>query len=185
MNRSGTFESPADPLDPLTMKAEETKKCLHEVLSNATFLREDYRELVELVYIWLGGETLPGGRTFKFRVPGTFHQARFMSKTIYLIEMALLSSRITLVQDECQIVQRMAVFIGLFYARYFLRSRIAAFAPLDDYNFYVEMVEFKEQDEKLASAVLTSISRHFWYKLSLKLISFSSFIIFHYIFKGI
>ena len=112
--------------------------------------------------IWLGGQ-LPDNKQFKFSKPGAFHPARFMSKAIYLLKMDLLSERIPFVDPQQRLlVRRMATFIGLFYARHFLRSRIACFAPLDDFEFYCHMVDFKEEDDEIASAVLDSMSRHLW-----------------------
>ena len=144
------------------MQAKASKQWLHDALLKGTFPREDYRELAELCYIWLGGESLPTGRTFAFRKPGAFHHARFMSKAIYLLKIALLSERIEINQNQRQSVQRMAFFIGVFYARYFLRSRIAAFAPVDDYKFYCQRSYSREEDEDISQAVLAVMARHFW-----------------------
>ena len=48
--------------------------------------REDYREFLELVIIFLGG-TPPRG--ISFRGPGAFHLARWMAKAIYCLKMYL------------------------------------------------------------------------------------------------
>ncbi|KAF0688902.1 Uncharacterized protein FWK35_00037516, partial [Aphis craccivora] len=42
--------------------------------------REDYRELLDLSIIYLGGVP-PGG--IKFRKPGAYHMARWIAKAIY------------------------------------------------------------------------------------------------------
>jgi hypothetical protein len=57
----------------------------------------------------------------------------------------------------------MAVFISLFYARLFLRSRIAVFAPTDDLQLIGKMMLFREQNETIANAVILSVTRHCWY----------------------
>ncbi len=57
----------------------------------------------------------------------------------------------------------MAGFISLFYARLFLRSRIAVFAPTDDLQLIGKMMLFREQNETIANAVILSVNRHCWY----------------------
>ena len=51
-----------------------------QVLQNRNVLRDDYKELVELIIIFLGG--VPAGGIW-FRAPGPMHQVRWMSKVIY------------------------------------------------------------------------------------------------------
>jgi hypothetical protein len=63
------------------------QKCLEE---NA-FPREDYRELVELTVIFLGG-FVPRG--FHLRKPGAHHTARFMVNAIYVLKMEMMSTTI-------------------------------------------------------------------------------------------
>ena len=54
-------------------------------------------------------------------------------------------------------------FIALFYAKYFLRSRIAIFALHDDFKFIGSIISYREDDHEIATAVLSSIKRHLWY----------------------
>jgi hypothetical protein len=68
-------------------------------LASQSFPREDYRELIELTVIFLGG-TLPAGRNFQFRKPGAHHRARFMHIAIYALKMQMLSERFQLDQNE-------------------------------------------------------------------------------------
>ena len=132
-------------------------------LQKGTFPREDYRQLAELSLIWLGGR-LPNGKVFKFMKPGAFHAARFMSKGIYLLKMALLSKRIDLDDEVRRSIHQMALFIAIYYVRYFLRTRIPCFAPLDDLKFFGDMVKFgEEEDKEVATVVLESIKRHLRY----------------------
>lgn len=91
-------------------------------LMDNVFPREDYRELMELTVIFLGG-TCPPPRKFEFRKPGAYHHARFMHKEIYYLKMFLLSHRFNLYDVEQDQVRRMAVFIGVFHSYAFFRSR--------------------------------------------------------------
>jgi hypothetical protein len=145
----------------LSKHAKDSRKWLQGAIENKTFPREDYRELAELALIWLGG-TLPGNRMFSFRKPGAFHAARFMSKAIYLLKMDILSERIEQDPEQRRLIHRMAIFIAIYYTKYFFRSRIASFAPQDDYKFFCEMKAFKAEDEEIANALLESLSRHMW-----------------------
>ena len=55
-------------------QAREVKAYMECLLENNTFPREDLRELLNLVLVWLG-VTIPD---FKFQYPGALSHARFM-----------------------------------------------------------------------------------------------------------
>lgn len=86
------------------VKDRVVKKALKDTTSTLTFAqkslqqdrqpREDYRELLELLVCFLGG-TPPRG--IFFRIPGAFHQARWMAKAIYCIKMFLFREEFDLV----------------------------------------------------------------------------------------
>ena len=63
-----------------------------QTLAKTVFPRSDYRELVELVIVYLGG-VVP---SFKFRKPKLVSSARFMQRAIYYITMQLLSSQVNI-----------------------------------------------------------------------------------------
>ena len=65
--------------------------------------------------------------------------------------------------EEKHIVDRMALFIGLFYGKYFLESSLIPCAPANDLQFYISMVKLKAIDEDIASSVIKSIKRHLDY----------------------
>ena len=155
------FDWPQDKNSDIWQQAKTVKKWAEDCTLKETFPREDYRELIELTLIYLGG-SLPA-RNFHLRKPGAVHHARFMSKAIYLLKMELMSERFDFTVEERRQVNQMAVFISLFYARLFLRSRIAVFAPIDDLQFIGNMMWFREENETIANAVLLSVSRHCWY----------------------
>ena len=174
------FAFPSDENSELSKHAKESRKWLESAIEKQTFPREDYKELAELALIWLGG-TLPGNRKFSFRKPGAFHAARFMSKAIYLLKIDMLSAEIEQDPEQRRLIHRMAIFIGVYYTKYFLRSRIASFAPQDDYKLFCQMNSFKAEDEEIANAVLESLSRHMWYfSISPYLVNFPVSYIFVY-----
>ena len=70
----------------LGQRAEEVLQFCQRALTLDTFARGDYRKLCSLAVLYLGGVV----RDFSFPRPGAMHNARFMSKGIYIIMLALL-----------------------------------------------------------------------------------------------
>lgn len=89
------FEWPSDEKSNIHIEATEVLKWAKECLAKDSFPRADYRELLELTVIFLGGY-LPASRKFRIRKPGAVPHARFMSKNIYILKMYLLSDHIEL-----------------------------------------------------------------------------------------
>lgn len=59
--------------------------------------REDYRELLELTIIFLGGVPLRG---ISFRAPGAIHHARWLAKAIYCLNIFLFRNQFNFQQQE-------------------------------------------------------------------------------------
>ena len=165
------FVWPSDKDCFLFKQAEFVKNWTEEHLSNNTFPREDYRELCELIAVYLG-VTVPRG--FLFRRPGADHHARFMSKAIYFMKISLLRDMFSLYGTEEAEVDRMAIYIGLFYGYYFLRSPLTASAPSNDLMFFSWMNDLKEIDKDVAETNLHSLNRHLDY-LTEELVVFALF----------
>ena len=98
------FEWPTDKLCPIWIQAKSVLTWAEQCLKNETFPREDYRELLQLTVKYLGGDV----QNFRFRKPGADHHARFMSQSIYLLKMELLSNLFSMPSEERRIVHRMA-----------------------------------------------------------------------------
>nr|CAH0098703.1 unnamed protein product [Daphnia galeata] len=107
-------------------------------LKKNSFPREDYRELLELIVFYLGGEV---PRTFRLRKPGANHHARFMASSIYFLKIELMSERFPLTDVESNQVQENGF----------------------DLKYYSSMLRYKEHDEKAADAAIKSINNHLWY----------------------
>ena len=80
----------------LQKEAEDVLDWAQDQLQRNTWPREDYRELLELLIVSLGG-TVPG---FSFKMPGADHHARWMSKAIYYLKMKLLSNILDLGRED-------------------------------------------------------------------------------------
>ena len=91
--------------------------------------REDYRELLQLCLIFLGGEV--DGKLF-FRAPGAMHNARWMSKAIYSIKICLFKDQMQLTARETRGLMTVSLFVSLIYARFWHEAPVAQKAPLND-----------------------------------------------------
>ena len=144
----------------LGQRAEEVLQFCQRALTLDTFARGDYRKLCSLAVLYLGGVV----QAFSFPRPGAMHNARFMSKGIYLIMLTLLQEILPFLTDEEKDkINRVNIFCVLWYVPWFLQSYVVEKAPSNDLLALQQMKQFAEFDSKLASAVYTSISRHGWY----------------------
>ena len=146
----------------LDEQAELVLKWGEQCLRQNTFPREDYRELLELTVIFLGGY-VPRG--FSMRKTGACHHTRFMAYAIYILKIQLLSNcnSIGLTQAERRAIKRMANFISLCCTEAFLRSRLPTAAPAVDLKFRSLMEVYKKEDKPIANEVIKSINNHLWY----------------------
>lgn len=100
-------------------QAKEVKVWVEKCLKKKVFPREDYRELCELMAVFLDAN-LPN--EFAMRCPGADHHARFMSKAIYYLKIYLLQNIFHLYGDSANEVKRMALYVAIFYGKHFLQS---------------------------------------------------------------
>ena len=66
--------------------------------------RDDYKELIQLIIVWFGGYV----RNFTFKMPGADHHARWMSKAIYFMKLALLEKQYQMTDVQILQVRKMA-----------------------------------------------------------------------------
>jgi hypothetical protein len=171
LDKVNPWKWPKERSSFLAQQATVAKIWAEDALVRNVFPRADYRELCELIVAFLGGY-IPNGLTFK--KPGADHHARFMSKSIYYLKIFLLSKTFKMSAEEKKTVKRMAIFIGVFYGKYFLETSLSPCAPANDLRFYYQMREFKTLDSEVAEAVLKSMDRHLDY-LTEELAIFSIF----------
>ena len=77
-----------------------------------------------------------------------------MSKAIYYTKIFLLPRTFELTNEEARKVERMAEYICLFYAKYFLQSAITSAAPANDLHFFYLMRKFKLIDLESAEETI-------------------------------
>ena len=103
-----------------------------------TFARGDYKELVNLVLLYLG----EGLESFHgFTRPGALHKARWMSKLLYGIKIVLLRRRISELpkgsvfsSQQSEKLQRFILFTVFCYVPWWLTSPVVSACPLNDLN---------------------------------------------------
>lgn len=128
-------------------------------LEKGTFPRDDYKELLELVIISLGGEV----EGFTFKLPGPDHHARWMSKCIYCIKLRLLCKVFNMTAEENLQVEQITEFVILFYAKYWFMTPLACCSARNDLEFMSNILAYRERRVELAWKVLKSCYRHMWY----------------------
>ena len=129
-------------------------------LEKNTWPREDYRELLRLSIICLGGD-IPG---FQFLMPGPDHHARWMSKCLYYLKMKLLLNIFPMSQEEkCQ-VEEISKFTVILYVKAWFESPISTAAARNDLTFLVNMSKYRLVTKpKIAMDLMQSCYRHLWY----------------------
>ena len=145
----------------LTDRAKEVLEFTEEVLEENVFKRGEYKQLAQLIHMFLGGNV----DNFHFATPGAFHRARFMSQALYYLKWALLLKQIghLLTQREKKEVQEMAKFIALFYGQWWLQSPLASSAPSNCLKAIAQMRQYERVNPVAATACLESLNRHTGY----------------------
>ena len=104
--------------------------------------------------------------TFNMRHPGAFHQARFLAKALYLIKISMMADILpddVLPADKRNNVDRMAKFIVIFHAKYFLQAFLPVAAPRLDLQYWKDMIEYSRYDDEVSREVQISLLRHLSY----------------------
>ena len=96
------------------------------------FVRDDYRELVELCVIFLGGDT---EEKLKLTPPGAMHQARWMVRTIYSLKICLLQSQCRMTAKDKKDLQDVCLFVVILYVKSWLECTVATKAHNQDLRF--------------------------------------------------
>ncbi|XP_043216604.1 uncharacterized protein LOC122378950 [Amphibalanus amphitrite] len=131
--------------------------------------RDDYRELLELCVIALGGVPKRGVR---FSRPGALHRARWMAKGIYAVKTFLFREQFRLTAAEARGIRRCALFVVRTYAAACFRTPFAAAAPALDLAFMNAL--HANPDKELSKATVPVFGRHLWY-LSERLVALALF----------
>lgn len=124
------------------------------------FIRDDYRELVELCVVFLGGDT---EKKLKLRPPGAMHQARWMAKAIYTLKICLLQSQFRMIAKDKKALKEVCLFIVTLYVKPWLECTVATKAPNQDLCFLKSLKEYEKVDAIISKAAISKFSHHLWY----------------------
>lgn len=122
--------------------------------------REDYRELLELIVIFLGD--IPPRGIF-FRVPGAIHHARWMAKAIYSLKIFLFRDEFKLTANEKSGFSDICLFIVSTYVQAWFCAPRAVEAPNHDLQFLKKLVRYQTVDSTISRVALKKFVNHLWY----------------------
>jgi len=133
--------------------------------------RDDYKELLELSIIALGGVPERG---IRFRLPGALHRARWMAKAIYGTKIFLFRKQFKLTKREEKGMRNLTVFVIGIYIKHWFTAPSAVRAPANDLEFLKKLESYKIVNEEISRIAVKKFSRHLWY-LSEELIPLALF----------
>ena len=127
---------------------------------NQDHQRDDYRELLELTIIYLGGVPPRG---IRIMAPGAMHQARWMAKAIYGLKVFMFRSQFNLTAREIKALRLFNLFVTLVYTETWFRSSQVLEAPLNDLNFFKKIRSFGDIHKETSRVAAKAMERHTWY----------------------
>ena len=146
---------------------DEAKSFLTNWLKNEKTMREDYLEMAKLCIVYLGGVLPQKFPELKLRAPSAYHHARWMSKVLYVLKIAMLKTHF--VKDIGKI-QSLALFYCVFYSKAWLTCMAPAEAPSQDLAFIKSLERVCSAKgtwpvafQQIAKAALDKMLNHTWY----------------------
>ena len=144
----------------LEQEAKSVLAWAERELEKNTWPREDYRELLRLSIVVLGGN-VPG---FQFLQPGPDHHARWMSKALYFLKMKLLLKAFKVTDEEKLQIEEISKFVVTMYVKPWFQSPLPTSAARNDLAFLVNMSRYRLMlKPSIAMSLLQSCYRHLWY----------------------
>jgi len=140
----------------VSLRAEMVNFC--KLALEESHPREDYKELIGLCLIFLGGAD---PAEVSFRAPGAFHQARWMAKAIYILKLYLFQHQFSLTSKEKNSVKELALFVSLVYVRFWHEAPLGIKAPLNDMQLLESLTNYPNRT--IVKAAKDTFSRHLWY----------------------
>lgn len=124
----------------------------------ASLCRGDYKELLELTILFLGGSLT---RKATFHYPGAFHHARWMAKAIYCLKIFMFRKQFHLRTEEEQKLRDICIFIVKVYVESWFRCPNAVAGPFNDFIFLKALADYP--DPMISKVALKKFSNHLWY----------------------
>lgn len=134
--------------------------------------RDDYKELLDLTIIFLGG--YKSKKKINFRQPGPMHHARWMAKAIYCLKIFMFASQFNLRNHELNALRDVCLFVVKFYVKIWFQCTKPLQAPRLDLQFMKDILAYRSIDRETSSVVLKKFRTQSWY-LSEELIALAFF----------
>ena len=136
-----------------------------KVLKSQDKMRGDYRELAQLVIMFLDG----GNTIYNIQAPGALHRARWMAKIIYSIKIIILSSKIKeelpkwaiFLRNQEVKLTRFVTFIVCTYVPWWYTAIFPEDAPTNDLILWKKIYAYP--DKIVSQSLQKSFSNHTWY----------------------
>ena len=130
-----------------------------------TLRRGDYKELLELAKLILGGSIeRKKGYTFHLTRPGADHHARWMAKSIYILKMVLFMHQLPELHWQTKKkIGKMSQFVIFVYIQAWFAAPSLFTAASNDLLLYKRLIKFRLIHKKISIATSTVFLRHPWY----------------------
>lgn len=148
-------------------ECEEIKEFCYKQLEQKQ-PRRDYKELLQLVILFLGGSG------FGLYTCGATSHARFMSKCIYSIKIFLFRDHFRMTPKEVKCMRDISIFVVKLYIKAWYGCTDAIKSPNQDLNFIRQAFQYKEIDKVVSDSVINKMKNHLWY-LSEELVALAFF----------
>lgn len=133
--------------------------------------RDDYKELLNLTIIYLGGVS---ENQALFRMPAGLHRARWMAKAMYCLKIFLFRHQFKITKKEEKGIKDVCIFSVMIYIKYWYQACVASSAPRNDLQLLKDLIKFENINPALSKVALKKVMGHLWY-LSEELVSFAFF----------
>ena len=123
-------------------------------------LRGDYRELLELGIVFLGGVPPRG---VCIQAPVAFHHARWMAKLVYSFKIFIFRAQFSLNLDEHRALINFLIFVVIIYVGAWFRCKNGVAAPRRDLELLKKLADYREKNLEISKATTEKFLRHLWY----------------------
>lgn len=103
--------------------------------------RDDYKELLQLVIIFLGGTVR---NSTSFRAPAGLHRARWMAKAIYSLKFFLFKEQFKMSKKDEKGIRDIYLFTVRINAKYWYEAQSAPSAPANDLQLLKDLKLYEE-----------------------------------------
>jgi hypothetical protein len=133
--------------------------------------RDDYRELLELVALFLDSDI---SGNINVQAPGAIHHARWMAKALYSLKIFLFREQFDLTKRELYSLREICIFLVMLYVKVWFEAPNPVEAPYNDFKFLEALVAYKSINKEVSEAAIKKFVGHLWY-LSPVMMGFSIF----------